>query len=170
MSRPLIITIDDDPEVLRTITRDLRSKYGSSFRVMPSHSCHKVLETLQQLKQRDEPVALFLVDQRMPQMTGVEFLEQAKEVFPDAKRALLTAYADTSAAIGAINKAKIDYYLLKPRLPPDTNLYPVLNDLLEIWHNSSPQVFEGIQVIGNRWSPQTHQTKDFLARHHVPYL
>ncbi|NER28798.1 MAG: FAD-dependent oxidoreductase, partial [Symploca sp. SIO1C4] len=170
MGKPLIITIDDDPEVLRTIARDLRSKYGSSFRVMPSDSCHKVLETLQKLKQREEPVALFLVDQRMPQMTGVEFLEQAKDVFPDAKRALLTAYADTSAAIGAINKAKIDYYLLKPWLPPDTNLYPILNDLLEVWHKTSTQMFEGIQVIGNRWSAQTHQIKDFLARHHVPYL
>ena len=168
MLKPLIITIDDDPEVLHTITQDLRHKYENFFRVLPSSSSQKVLGTLPKLKQRNDQIAMFLVDQRMPQMSGVEFLEKTIDFFPHAKRTLLTAYADTSAAIAAINKAKIDYYLIKPWLPPEVNLYPVLNDLLEVWRTPPP--FEGVQVIGDRWSPQTHQIKDFLARHHVPYL
>ncbi|WP_013334600.1 FAD-dependent oxidoreductase [Gloeothece verrucosa] len=170
MAKPVIITLDDDPQVLRTIVQDLRNKYGAKFRVISSDSSEKILETLEALKKRQESVALFLVDQRMPKMTGVEFLEQAKDLFPDAKRALLTAYADTNAAIDAINKAQVHYYLLKPWLPPEINLYPVLNDLLEIWQANSIQVFEGLQVIGFRWSPKSHQTKDFLARHHIPYI
>lgn len=169
MAKPVLITIDDDPEVLRTIERDLRHEYGGSFRVLGSDSGIKILELLKQLKLRNESVALFLVDQRMPQMTGVEFLEQAMELFPNAKRALLTAYADTNTAICAINKAKIDHYLLKPWTPPEEHLYPVLNDLLEIWQASSCPPFKGVRVIDHRWSPQGHQIKNFLARNHVPY-
>lgn len=170
MTKPLIITIDDDLEVLHTLTQDLRHQYEGFFRVLPSSSSQKVLETLPKLKQRNNRIAMFLADQRMPQMSGVEFLEKTIDFFPHAKRALLTAYADTNAAIAAINKAKIDYYLMKPWLPPEINLYPVLNDLLEVWQASFRPPFEGVQVIGDRWSPQTHQIKDFLARHHVPYL
>lgn len=171
MAKPAIITIDDDLEVLRTITRDLRHQYGSSFRIIPSNSGKQILETLQDLKERQHYVALFLVDQRMPQMTGVEFLERAREMFPEAKRALITAYADSKAAMDAINKAKVDYYLLKPWFPAHVNLYPVLDDLLEIWQdNSFLTFFEGVQVLGYRWSPKTHKIKDFLARHHVPYV
>ncbi|VEP12881.1 Response regulator receiver modulated FAD-dependent pyridine nucleotide-disulfide oxidoreductase [Hyella patelloides LEGE 07179] len=171
MTKPAIVTIDDDAEVLRTITRDLRLHYGSSFRIIPHWSSTQILETLQELKERQHHVALFLVDQRMPQMTGVEFLERAREMFPEAKRALITAYADSKAAMDAINKAKVDYYLLKPWLPAHVHLYPVLDDLLEVWQdNSFSTIFEGVQVFGYRWSPKTHKVKDFLARHHIPYI
>ncbi|KYC40985.1 fused response regulator/thioredoxin-disulfide reductase [Scytonema hofmannii PCC 7110] len=169
MAKPVLITIDDDPEVLRAIERDLRREYGENFRVLRANSGKAALEALKKLKLRNQPVALFLVDQRMPNMTGVEFLEQAMELFPDAKRALLTAYADTDEAIRAINKAKIDYYLMKPWTPPEQGLFPVLNDLLEIWKKTFLPLFEGVRVIGDRWSPKTHQAKDFLARHHIPY-
>lgn len=127
------------------------------------------MATIEQLKLRNESVALFLVDQRMPQMNGVEFLEQALPLFPTAKRALLTAYADTDAAIRAINTVQIDYYLLKPWDPPEERLYPVLDDLLDDWQATFRPPFEGIRVIGNRWSPQSHNVKDFLARNQVPY-
>ncbi|MDJ0843096.1 FAD-dependent oxidoreductase [Crocosphaera sp.] len=170
MIKPVIITIDDDPEVLRTITQDLRHHYGSKFRVMSSNSGQKILATLEELQKRKEHIALFLVDQRMPNLTGVEFLEHAKDLYPLAKRVLFTAYADTKAAIHAINKANIDYYLSKPWLPPEVNLYPVLDDLLEVWSSQTHTSFDGIQVIGPRWSPKTHQTKDFLAKHHIPYV
>jgi len=169
MAKPVLLTIDDDPEVLRAIERDLRGEYGENFRVVRADSGKAALEALQKLKQRNQAVALFLVDQRMPNMTGVEFLEQAMEIFPDAKRALLTAYADTDEAIRAINKAKIDYYFMKPWAPPEQALFPVLNDLLEIWKQSFLPLFEGVRVIGDQWSPKTHQAKDFLARNHIPY-
>ncbi|PMB49957.1 fused response regulator/thioredoxin-disulfide reductase [Fischerella thermalis CCMEE 5205] len=169
MAKPVLITIDDDPQVLWAIERDLRHKYGSDFRILRADSGATALEALKQLKLRNEPVALLLADQRMPQMTGVEFLEKAMEIFPQAKRALLTAYADTDDAIRAINKAKIDYYLLKPWSPPEERLYPVLNDLLEVWQTSFLPYFEGVRVIGDRWSPKSHQVKDFLARNHIPY-
>ena len=169
MTKPLIIVVDDDLEVLRTLVRDLRHQYGSLYRVLSSDSGRKILEVLPQLKLRNQPVGLFLVDQRMPHLTGVEFLERAMEIFPDAKRVLLTAYADTSVAIYAINKTKIDYYLMKPWVPPEVNLYPILNDLLEIWQLTF-STHERIQVIGSRWSPTTHQVKDFLASYHVPYM
>ncbi|WP_414564789.1 MULTISPECIES: FAD-dependent oxidoreductase [unclassified Anabaena] len=169
MAKPVLITIDDDPQVLQAIERDLRREYSENFRVLRADSGQAALEALKKLKLRNQPVALLLVDQRMPNMTGVEFLEQAMEIFPDAKRALLTAYADTDEAIRAINKAKIDYYLMKPWTPPEQGLFPVLNDLLEIWQKNFLPSFEGVRVIGDRWSPMTHQTKDFLARHHIPY-
>jgi thioredoxin reductase (NADPH) len=169
MAKPAILTVDDDPEVLQAIARDLRHQYGDRFRVVRADSGAAALEAAKQLSLRGEPVALFLVDQRMPQISGVEFLEQGMEIFPDAKRVLLTAYADTDAAIQAINAAKLDYYLLKPWDPPEERLYPVLDDLLDDWQASFRPPFEGIRVIGNRWSPQSHQVKDFLARNQVPY-
>ncbi|MGJ3250835.1 MAG: FAD-dependent oxidoreductase [Elainellaceae cyanobacterium] len=169
MAKPAILSVDDDPEVLQAVARDLRQHYGDRFRIIRADSGASALDALQQLKLRNESVALFLADQRMPHMEGVEFLERGSEIFPLAKRVLLTAYADTDAAIRAINSAKLDYYLLKPWDPPEEKLYPVLDDLLEDWHASYRPAFEGIRVIGDRWSPQTHQIKDFLARNQIPY-
>lgn len=169
MAKPVILTVDDDPEVLQAVARDLRQEYGDRFRILRAESGASALEALEQLKLRNQPVALFLADQRMPQMSGVEFLEQALSMFPDAKRALLTAYADTDAAIRAINTTRIDYYLMKPWDPPQERLYPVLNDLLDDWQATFHPPFEGIRVIGNRWSPRSHQAKDFLARNQIPY-
>ncbi|MEH2279453.1 MAG: FAD-dependent oxidoreductase [Nostoc sp.] len=169
MAKPAILTVDDDPEVLQAVSRDLRHQYGDRFRIVRANSGITALDAVQQLKLRNEAVALFLVDQRMPQMGGVEFLEQAKGIFPDAKRALLTAYADTDAAIKSINSARLDYYLLKPWNPPEERLYPVLDDLLDDWLAGFHPPFEGIRVIGNRWSPISHQAKDFLARNQIPY-
>ncbi len=169
MAKPAILSVDDDPEVLQAVARDLRRHYGDRFRIIRADSGASALDALQQLKLRNDPVALFLVDQRMPQMEGVEFLEQASAIYPDTKRVLLTAYADTDAAIRAINSARLDYYLLKPWDPPEERLYPVLDDLLDDWLASYRPVFEGIRVIGDRWSPQTHTIKDFLARNQIPY-
>ena len=169
LTKPALLTVDDDPEVLRAIQRDLQQEYSSRFRVLRAISGGTALEVLQQMKRRNQAVALLLVDQRMPQMTGVEFLEQAMQLFPEAKRVLLTAYADTDAAVRAINIAKTDYYLLKPWAPPEEQLYPVLNDLLDDWLSSFRPPFAGIRVIGHRWSPKSHQIKDFLGRNQVPY-
>ncbi|HLZ61049.1 MAG TPA: FAD-dependent oxidoreductase [Ktedonosporobacter sp.] len=169
MAKPVILTVDDDPEVLRAVERDLRQKYGGIFRVMRESSGEKALELLKQLKLRSEAVALLLVDQRMPNMTGVEFLTQAIPLFPEAKRVLLTAYADTDAAIQAINSVKIDYYLMKPWDPPEEHLYPVLQDLLDDWLANYRPAFLGVRVIGHQWSAPSHQIKDFLARNQIPY-
>lgn len=169
MSKPAILTIDDDPEVLRAIARDLRQQYGDRFRIVRADSGASAVEALEQLKLRNETVALLLSDQRMPQMSGVEFIERATEMFPEAKRVLLTAYADTNAAIRAINSARLDYYLLKPWDPPEEQLYPVLDDLLNDWLSVYRPAFEGIRVIGDRWSPCSHNIKDFLARNQIPY-
>src|SRR5215207_2928518 len=169
MAKPVLLTVDDDREVLRAIERDLRRKYGSDYRVLRAGSGQEALEILRELKIRNNSIALFVIDQRMPGLSGVEFLEQAITLYPDAKRVLLTAYADTDAAIAAINDAGINHYLLKPWDPPEENLYPVLDDLLEDWQASFPPQFEGIRVLGNRWSPASHNIKDFLARNHVPY-
>ena len=169
MTKPVLLTIDDDAEVLRAIERDLRRKYASDYRVLRAESGTAAMEIVRELKLRNTPIALFLVDQRMPGLSGVQFLEQAMELFPDAKRVLLTAYADTDAAIAAINEAGINHYLLKPWDPPEENLYPVLDDLLDDWQANVPVQFEGIRVLGNRWSPESHNIKDFLARNHVPY-
>ena len=167
--KPVLLSVDDDPEVLRAVARDLRQKYGEQYRVLGAASGLEALASLKQLKLRNEPVALLLVDQRMPQITGVKFLERAMEFYPDAKRTLLTAYADTDAAIRAINGAQVDYYLMKPWHPPEERLYPMLDDLLEAWQASFRPPFEGIRVIGHRWSPHSHQIKEFLARNYVPY-
>jgi thioredoxin reductase (NADPH) len=168
-TKPILFTIDDDPEVLHAVERDLRQKYGGLFRVLSANSGAAALEILKQVKLRNEPVALFMVDQRMPHMTGVAFLEQAMIIFPDAKRVLLTAYADTNAAIRAINTVKVDYYLVKPWDPPEEHLYPVLQDLLDDWMADYHPPFQGVRVIGHRWSSQAHEIKDFLARNQVPY-
>ncbi|WP_017324558.1 response regulator [Synechococcus sp. PCC 7336] len=169
MDKPVILTIDDDPAVLQAIARDLRKQYGDRFRVVRADSGTTALEVLQQLKLRGDTVALFLADQRMPEMSGVEFLNQAVDVFPQAKRALLTAYADTNAAIDAINTAQLDYYLLKPWDPPEEKLYPVLDDLMNDWQVGFKPEFQGVKVIADRWSPESHDLRDFLARNQVPY-
>ena len=169
MAKPTILTVDDDLEVLQSISRDLRQQYGDRFRIVRANSGAAAIDTLEQLKVRNETVALFLSDQRMPGMNGVEFIEQAAQMFPKAKRVLLTAYADTDAAIKAINTARLDYYLLKPWDPPTEKLYPVLDDLLEDWLAVYRPAFEGIRVIGDRWSPCSHNVKDFLARNQIPY-
>jgi thioredoxin reductase (NADPH) len=168
-SKPILLTVDDDPEVLRAIERDLRRHYGKDYRVLRADAGATALAVLRQVGERGEPVALFLIDQRMPQMSGVEFLEQARAIFPDAKRVLLTAYADTEAAIRAINTVKVDYYSMKPWDPPEENLYPVLDDLLGDWQAQYRPPFEGIRVIGHRWSADSHALKDFLGRSSVPY-
>src|SRR5437588_3552651 len=164
MAKPAILAVDDEPAVLGAVERDLRRHYGSQYRVLRADSGATALDALQKLKLRNDPVALFLVDQRMPQMNGMEFLQEALQLFPDAKRALLTAYADTEAAIKAINEIKLDYYLMKPWDPPEENLYPVLDDLLTDWLADYSPPFQGVRVVGHRWSPQSHQVKDFLAR------
>ncbi|MEO0966963.1 MAG: FAD-dependent oxidoreductase [Cyanobacteria bacterium J06639_18] len=169
MAKPVILTVDDDPVVLQAVARDLRQKYGDRFRIVRADSGANALDALSKIKLRNETVALLLADQRMPHMSGVEFLENAVEMYPEAKRALLTAYADTDAAIRAINKTRIDYYLMKPWDPPEERLYPVLSDLLDDWLAGFIPPFEGIRVIGNRWSPDSHKAKDFLARNQVPY-
>jgi len=168
-SKPILLTVDDDPEVLRAVERDVRRKYGKDYRVLRADAGATALDALRQVGERGEPVALFLVDQRMPRMSGVEFLEQARALFPDAKRVLLTAYADTEAAIKAINTVKVDYYSLKPWDPPEENLYPVLDDLLSDWQANYRPPFEGIRVVGHRWSADSHALKDFLGRNGVPY-
>lgn len=169
MAKPTLLAVDDDPQVLRAVDRDLRQHYGQEYRILRSESGESALETIEQLRKREEPIAMFLVDQRMPRMTGVEFLERARKTFPDTKRALLTAYADTDAAIRAINSAAVDYFLMKPWDPPEEKLYPVLDDLLADWQDGYKPKFEGVKVVGHRWSPEAHRIKDFLARNLVPY-
>src|ERR1700690_673073 len=169
MAKPILLSVDDDPDVLRAIERDLRTKYGAEFRVIGSDSPEGALTLLKQLKLRNDSVALLVADQRMPHMDGVAFLQEAMHIFPEAKRALLTAYADTNAAIGAINQASINYFFLKPRDPPSEHLYPQLDDLLDDWQASYRPTFEGIRVLGTRWSPRSYDLRDFLARNRVPY-
>jgi thioredoxin reductase (NADPH) len=169
MAKPVLLTVDDDPDVLGSIERDLRRHYSKDHRVMSAGSGPAALDLLARLEQRNETVALFLVDHRMPQMNGIEFLARAIEKYPDARRVLLTAYADTDAAIRAINQIKLHHYLLKPWDPPEQNLYPVLDDLLEEWRPISRPSFEGLRVLGTRWSPKSYELREFLARHHVPY-
>jgi thioredoxin reductase (NADPH) len=169
MVKPVILAVDDDPQVLRAVERDLRRKFAREYRVLRADSGESALDTLSKLKLRGDPVALFLVDQRMPRMTGVEFLEKAIEQFPLAKRALLTAYSDTEAAIRAINEVGLDYYLQKPWDPPEENLYPNLDDMLEDWRADYRPPFEGIRIVGDRWSPASHRIREFLARNRVPH-
>src|SRR5580658_4337484 len=169
MSKPILMTVDDDPEVLRAVERDLRRQYANRYRILAADSGASALDTVEQLKLRNDPVALFLVDQRMPHMSGVEFLEKALELFPSAKRALLTAYADTDAAIRAINSVQIDHYLMKPWDPPEERLYGVVDDLLDDWQADYKPLFEGVRVIGHRWSPHANEIRDFLGRNFVPH-
>jgi thioredoxin reductase (NADPH) len=168
MAKPILLSIDDDAQVLGTVTQDLRRRYGE-YRIMRASSGKEALEALKELKERGDSVALLLSDYRMPEMDGVEFLGQAKQIFPKAKRVLLTAYADTEAAIRAINLVRIDYYLMKPWDPPETHLYPVLDDLLSDWQAGYERPFEGLRLLGYRWSPEVHNLKDFLARNHIPF-
>ncbi|HEY2469653.1 MAG TPA: FAD-dependent oxidoreductase [Terracidiphilus sp.] len=169
MARPNLLAVDDDVSVLEAVVQDLRRQYGAEYRVLRAASGQAALDTLELLKPRGEPVALLLSDQRMPGMTGVDFLERARDVYPEAKRVLLTAYADTEAAIQAINTARIHYYLTKPWDPPEEKLYPVLTDLLDDWKAGYVPPFEGLRVIGNRWSLHDHMLRNFLSRNHVPY-
>jgi thioredoxin reductase (NADPH) len=170
MPKPVILAVDDDISVLEAVIQDLRRQYGANYRILRAGSGQAALDTCTQLQQRGDAVALFLSDQRMPGMSGVEFLEKAQGVYPEAKRALLTAYADTEAAIKAINTAKINYYLTKPWDPPEEKLYPVLDDLLENWKEGYRPPFEGLRVIGPRWSLNDYQVRDFLSRNQIPYV
>lgn len=168
--QPVIFSIDDDPQVLRAISRDLRSRFRQQFRIMSTASAREALDALLEIKNKGEQVALFVVDQRMPEMEGVDFLEKAIAYFPDAKRVLLTAYSDTQAAIKAINDVRLDYYLTKPWDPPEEKLYPVLDDLLDEWQRGYRPDFHGIKLIGYQFSPHSHEIKDFLAGNLKPYL
>lgn len=168
-ARPAILTVDDDADVLRAVERDLRRHYSGDYRVVSADSGQAALDALRELKRRETPVAIVVADQRMPGMTGVELLAEARELFPDVKTVLLTAYADTDAAITAINTVRLDYYVLKPWDPPEQTLYPVLDDLLGDWHAGFRPAFDGVRVLGHRWSPDGHRLRDFLARNLVPF-
>jgi thioredoxin reductase (NADPH) len=167
--KPVILTVDDDREVLGAIERDLKQRYRQSYRILSAHSASEATDAALELKRRGTPIALFLVDQRMPDMTGTEFLREMRKLFPDAKRALLTAYADSSAAIAAINEVGLDHYLMKPWDPPEQHLYPVLDDLLGDWSAHARPAFEGVRIVGSHWSPQSYATRDFLSRNQIPY-
>ncbi len=169
MKKPIILTVDDDREVLRTIAGDLRRQYGARYRVIPVDSGDRALSLLREVKLANDPVALLLVDQRMPGMTGVELLAEASPIFPDARRVLLTAYADTDVAIRAINEVQLHHYLLKPWDPPEQQLYPVLDDVLDDWQATYIPPFEGIRIIGHRWSAAAFDTRSFLSRNLIPY-
>lgn len=169
MPTPAIMILDDEPQVLNAVERDLRQHYRSNYRIVKSTNGQDALEALKKLKERNTPVALFLVDQRMPKMSGTEFLADAASLYPQARKVLLTAYADTQAAIASINDIGLDYYLMKPWDPPEQNLYPVLDDLLSDWIASVPLPYDGIRVAGTLWSANSHTVKDFLARNQIPY-
>jgi len=169
MSKPIIFTVDDEPQVLNAVNRDLRQHYRGDFRLLKAGSGAEALTAVIQLKQRNEPIALFLVDQRMPEMSGTEFLAETMPHYPQAKKVLLTAYADTEAAIASINKIGLDYYLMKPWDPPEQHLYPTLDDLLNDWLANVPVPYDGIRVAGTQWSASSHHAKDFLSRNRIPY-
>jgi thioredoxin reductase (NADPH) len=169
MAKPVILAVDDDREVLGAIERDLRQHYRAGYRILKAQSGREALEAVRQLKMRGTAIALFLVDQRMPEMTGTELLMEVRKLYPDARKVLLTAYADTDAAIKSINDVGLDYYLMKPWDPPDQRLYPVLDDLLSDWTAHVRLPFEGVRVAGGRWSRESYRVKEFLSRNHVPY-
>ncbi|MFT5640248.1 MAG: thioredoxin reductase (NADPH) [Cyclobacteriaceae bacterium] len=169
MKKPIIFLLDDDPAVLQAIARDVRAMYRKEYRIMSTQYAGEALDALKQLKNKGDTVALFLSDQRMPEMLGVDFLKKAKVIFPEAKRILLTAYSDTDAAIRAINQVQLDYYLLKPWDPPSEKLYPILNDQLDEWRSNFIPDFQGIKIVGYQWSPKSHEIKDFLSGNLVPY-
>ncbi len=169
MAKPALLTIDDDPDVLHAVERDLRRRYSEKYRVLGADSARAGLDLLRRVQQRNEAVALLLVDYRMPQTNGIDFLIEARKLTPSSKRVLLTAYADTDAAIRAINDIQLNHYLLKPWDPPEQNLYPVLDDLLEDWQSNFRPPFEGIRVLGTRWSPRSYDLREFLTRNRVPY-
>jgi thioredoxin reductase (NADPH) len=163
------MTVDDEPQVLNAIERDLRQHFRKTYRIMKASSGQEAITAVQKLNQRGDTVALFLVDHRMPQMNGVEFLSEAKQFFPEARKVLLTAYADTEAAIASINQIGLDHYMMKPWDPPEINMYPVLDDLLDNWQSTARLPYDGIRVAGTQWSARCHDTKDFLARNRIPY-
>ncbi|MGB0524710.1 MAG: FAD-dependent oxidoreductase [Flammeovirgaceae bacterium] len=169
MKKPIILAVDDDAQVLKAIVRDLRSIYKKQYRILNTTSAHEALQTLEELKKKGEVVGLFVSDQRMPEMLGVEYLEKAKQFYPEAKRVLLTAYSDTDAAIKAINEVQLDYYFLKPWDPPEEKLFPALNDLLDEWQAQFKPAFDGIRVVGYQFAPRSHDIKDFLASNLIPY-
>ncbi len=168
-ARTVIMTVDDDPGVSRAVARDLRRRYGASYRIVRAESGESALEALRELKLRGDLVAVILADYRMPRMNGIEFLERAMDVHPGARRVLLTAYADTGAAIDAINIVDLDHYLLKPWDPPEEKLYPVVDDLLEAWRHSDHRPVPSTKVVGHRWSARSSDVREFLARNQVPY-
>ena len=169
MTKPVIFSIDDDPQVLRAISRDLKSQYNTDYKIISTTSAKEALEALTEMKNSGDAVAMFLVDQRMPEMEGVDFLHKAIKIYPDAKKVLLTAYSDTVAAIKAINVVQLDYYLTKPWNPPEEKLYPVINDLLDDWQSHYTPDFKGIKVVGYQYNPKSHEIKDYLAGNLIPY-
>src|SRR5665648_174016 len=169
MAKPIIVTVDDEIQVLNAIARDLRDHFEGEYHIIKASSGADALEILKQLKIRNSSLALLLVDQRMPEMSGTEFLSKAALLFPEARKVLLTAYADTEAAITSINQIGLDHYLMKPWDPPEQNLYPILDDLLSDWLANVQIPYEGIRVAGTLWSPQSHDVKDFLSRNRIPY-
>jgi thioredoxin reductase (NADPH) len=169
MDKPIILTVDDEPQVLNAVERDLRSHFHGEYRIVKATSGTEALQAVRQLKRRNAPIALFLADQRMPAMSGTEFLAEARKLYPEARKVLLTAYADTEAAIQSINTIGLDYYLMKPWDPPEQTLYPILDDLLSDWLASAPLPYDGIRVAGTLWSPSCHRVKDFLARNRISY-
>ena len=169
MAKPILMTVDDDPEVLAAIERDLRERYRNDYLVVKARSGEEALNTALEIMQRGKTIALFLVDQRMPGMTGITALAELRKLFPEARKVLLTAYADTAAAIASINDIGLDHYLLKPWAPPEERLYPILDDLLAEWQAHARPQYDGIRVAGAQWSRQCYETKEFLARNNVPY-
>lgn len=169
MAKPVILSVDDESQVLNALNRDLRQQYGKDYRVMKASSGKEALETIKKIKQRDEQIALFVSDQRMPEMEGTDFLKEAIQYYPDAKKILLTAYADTEAAIDSINTIELDYYLMKPWDPPQDHLFPVIDDLLSDWNSSAVVAYDGVRVAGTLWSANSHHVKDFLSRNRIPY-
>src|SRR5919107_1735838 len=169
MARPVLLTVDDDPAVSRAVARDLRRHYGEAYRVLRAGSGGEALEALRELKLRGDPVAVLLADHRMPEMNGIEFLERAMDLVPRARRALLTAYADTDAAIAAINDVDVDAYLLKPWDPPEEKLYPTVDAMLAAWHDTPDPEVHGVKLVGHRWSAPSFRARDLLARNAVPY-
>ena len=169
MSKPVMLTVDDELPVLNAIERDLRKYYGKDYRVVKANSGEEALMAVRRFKQKGLHLALFVVDQRMPEMSGTDFLTKARRLYPEARKVLLTAYADTEAAISSINEVDLDYYLMKPWDPPDQHLYPILDDLLTDWWANVPDTYDGIRVAGTLWSARSHEVKDFLARNRIPY-
>src|SRR4051795_10087817 len=169
IARPVLLTVDDDPSVSRAVARDLRRRYGEDYRIMRADSGEEALQAIRDVVLRGEQVAAILADYRMPRMNGVDFLEQAMDLVPQARRALVTAYADTNAAIQAINVVDVDHYLLKPWEPPEEKFYPVVDDLLAAWQREGREPEHKIKILGHPWSVASYEVRDFLARNMVPY-